>query len=334
IYEEYCSIALAADYDGARSRIPGNVKLDILADLAYDIFSGIESDDGMTGPPLTLPVARVSERVLEALERTLLYRQRKGVDRYEWTDDFLATNHIMLRVPPVRLATFTDPLFGFVHESFYEYFVGIALCKRIASGPKWPLGLEISKLTAVDSLVFAFAKEAGGMQLREAIRGIVLRPHLRIADRLVLFYFLEDEADFSALLGAAPPEYMDELLQYEPAVTNFFVKKMIRYQLVVAGRYDAARYVDDVRHYEDDLALRAEARLLSSEREATKQLLSRLRNPALERARLITIYRLGQLGDGSAIEPLQWLATGAGGTVAAAARDAIGAIRKRLGEST
>jgi hypothetical protein len=184
-------------------------------------------------------------------------------------------------------------------------------------------------MATVDSLAFAFAKKLGASELRDAIRQIVLRPRLTVADRLILLYFLEDEADFAALLDSAPTGYLDELSQLEGSVESFFLKKMIRYQLVVVGRYDAAAYVGEVKQHEDERGLEAEARLHGAERGVTQQLLARLRNPALERARLITIYRLGQLGDASAIEPLDWVGAAAGGPVAQAARQAIAEIRTR-----
>lgn len=331
IYRAYSSVALAADYDLRRSQIPSSVKSEILADLAYDIFSGVVRSDGEQVSALSLPIERVSERVLESLMRMPAFRQRTGFDSYGWTEDFLSTNHMFEMGEPLRLADFSESQFGFVHQSFYEYFVSVALCRKISSGRMFGLDIEKLSMATVDSLAFAFAKELGGNQLRDGIREIVLRPRLAVADRLILFYFLEDETDFADILLAAPGEYYDDLRRSEMAVTSFFLKKMIRYQLVIAGQYDAKQYVAEVRQHEDLGALQAEERLHSAETGATQQLLARLRNPALEKARLITIYRLGQLGDRSAVEPLEWVATAAGGAVAEAARDAIKEIRQRSG---
>ena len=60
----------------------------------------------------------------------------------------------------------------------------------------------------------------------------------------------------------------------------------------------------------------------------TAQLIQRLKNPALSRARYITIYRLGQLGDETAIEPLE-MVEAIDAELAEVATEAIDRIRRR-----
>lgn len=332
IYKEYCSAALANDYDNGRSRIPGVSKEDILSELAYDIFAGLSPRFDMPTDSLSLPLERVSERVLEVMMRSPAFRQQKSYDYYDWTEDFVSTNHIFSKLPAARLPVFSDGHYGFVHQTYYEYFVGLALCKRMSSGKT--LGLEIERLSmaTVDSLAVAFVKELGGKELRDAVRDIISRPRLSSADRLVLLYLLEDEPDFASLVESAPPEYLDELHTLEKTVKSFLLKKMIRYQLVIAGKYDATTYVSEVRQYEDESALQAEIRLHSAETHVVQQLLQRLKNPALARARPITIYRLGQLGGDETIRALEWVVAGSDSQVVSqAAKDAMNRIRERQG---
>lgn len=238
------------------------------------------------------------------------------------------SNHIFEPVRALQLSEFAVQQYGFLHQSFYEYYVSVALIHRITAGR--PLGLEIDRLsmTTIDSLAFAFAKELGGTALRKAVRQIVCRPRLDVSDRLILLYFLEDEEDFTQLIESIPGDYLDNLTRLEANVASFFLKKMIRYQLVIAGRYDAQRYVEEVRAHEDEGGLRAELRLHSTETGVTEQLLRRLQNESLSRARLITIYRLGQLGNERALDALKW-AKSLDKTLATAASEAISNIQKR-----
>jgi hypothetical protein len=333
LYHEYCLVAVAADYDANRSQIAAAMKTDILADLAYDIFSGKAQIDRGPSPPLSVPLERVSERIFEVLMRKNVSRPGPGFDSYNWTGDFLSHNHIFEEIPTSwPPSIISEPQFGFVQESFYEYFVSIALCRKIIAGQT--LGLEIDRFSpaTVDSLAFAFAKELGGARLRDAIRNTVLRPRLSVADRLVLLYFLEDEQDFASILARTPAEYLGELAQLEKSVPSFFLKKMIRYQLVVSGSFDAVEYVAELRKNEDEGGLKAEVRLHSAETAATQQLLLRLQSSALFRARPITIYRLGQLGDASAIEPLEQLSASETEPVRAAVVEALSQIRSRIGK--
>jgi len=94
VYHEYCNVALSTDYDIQRSQIPGLFKKEILSNLAYDIFSGASVERGTTSVDLSVPIERVSERVLETLMRAASFRQRSGVDGYGWTEEFLSTNHV------------------------------------------------------------------------------------------------------------------------------------------------------------------------------------------------------------------------------------------------
>jgi hypothetical protein len=333
IYREFCSVALASDYDMSRSRISGLVKEEILSELAYDIFAGISQSDSTGTPSMSLPIERVSERVLEVLMRSDAFRKHKGIDSYSWTEDFIGTNHVLSPISATGFSSFANVHYGFVHQSFYEYFVGHSLCRRISNGKT--LGLEIERLSmaTVDSLAMAFVRELGGADLRNAVRSIVARPRLTSADRLVLLFLLEDEADFSSILESMPPEYLDELEKLGSSVKSFLLKKMVWYQLVISGRLDASAYVQELRKQEDQQALQAEVRLHSSETGAVNQLLLRLRNPALARARLITIYRLGQLGDERCVDALEWIAAGSDSpSISAAVASAIAEIRERLKE--
>ncbi|MDX6269290.1 MAG: hypothetical protein QOD28_513 [Acidobacteriota bacterium] len=308
IYHQYCHLALSADYDQRRSRILGSLKREILSELAYDIFSGTESNQLHGTSALAVSVGRVSERVLEVVMQDPSLRSTPELTKYGWTEDFLTTNNLFGEISLSTLSEFADKQFGFIHQSFYEYFVSLAIIRRIVGGHALGLELEHLSLATIDSLALAFVKELGGAELRKAIKLLVSRPRLSIADRLVLLYLLEDETDFADILLNSPLEYLDTLDAAQKTANSFFLSKMMRYQLVIAGRYSAEEYVIEVKSHEDEQGLRAEQRLHSAETAVTAQLIQRLKNPALSRARFITIYRLGQLGDEEAIPSLEMVA--------------------------
>lgn len=327
IYQQYCETTLSIDYDLKRSRIAGALKHGILSDLAFDIFSG--TAPGQEGQAaLSVGIDRVSERVLEHVLKETSLRSLSDVNKYDWTEDFLTTGHLFEEVSVSPLSKFADKQFGFTHQSFYEYFVGLAIIKRIVRGHALGLDLEYLSLATVDSLALAFVKELGGSELRSAIKKLVVRPRLTAADRLILHYLLEDDPDFASIIENSPSDYFDALETAQQGANSFLLRKMMRYQLVICGRYAAKDYVSDIKSQEDEKGLRAEQRLHSSEIVVTAQLLQRLKNPALARARYITIYRLGQLGDESAIPSLE-MVFALDSSLSEAAKEAIEKIKQR-----
>jgi hypothetical protein len=307
IYKQYCDTTLSVDYDLKRSQISGTLKLQILSDLAFDIFSGTAfNEKGQAA--LSVSLDRVSERVVESVLKDPALRSLPN--NYDWTKDFLNSNPLFEEIRVSSLSDFAEKQYGFIHQSFYEYFVGLTIIRSIVRLHSLGLKLESLSSATVDSLALVFVKQLGGSELRTAIKELLTRPRLTFADRLILLYLLEDDLEFEIVIEKLPSDYFD-LLEKEIAkesYDSFFLRKMMLYQLVIKGRYTAENYVSEIKRYEDEKNLLAEEKLHSTEVSVTNQLLQRLESPALKRAKYITIYRLGQLGSELAIHHLMKIA--------------------------
>jgi hypothetical protein len=308
IYEKYFETTLSVDYDLNKSHITANLKQSILSNIAFDIFSGVDSTlENQIA--LSVGFNRVSERVMEFVSRDPDLRpllDGRNERDYNWTNDFLGTsNHVLEKVHTSSMYGLADNnYFQFAHQSFYEYFVGCMIIKKIEEGN---LGLEFNSLSLAvnNSLVLAFVKELGGVKLYGNIKRFLIRPRINNEDRLILYYLLEDDPDFGTEIERSPSQYFDFIKQKCSEDASFFLKKVMRYQLVIKGEYPAIEYVNAIERNEDEKSLLVEERLHGAEISVTKRLLQRLDNPTLWRAKYITIYRLGQLGDESAISSLQ-----------------------------
>jgi hypothetical protein len=298
IYDRYFNNILGFDFDRQQSKIPRSIKQIILSDLAFDIFSGKTVS--------TIVFDRVTQRVIETVKRDHCLRVNKDLKKYEWTSDFLTTNHIFEEENnSIRQ---TDKRFKFIHQSFYEYFVAISIVNKINGGKALDVKLENLSIGVFDSFILSFVKSMGGQELIKAIHAIVAREQLSTADRLILLFLLEDDSSFNDIINKTPIKYLDSIDSLQASMeksTNFFLKKMMLYQLVIAGRYSAEFYVNELMMNEDRMGLYAEEFAHSSQVATTQQLLSRLKNPCLCLARSITVYRLGQLADKSAILSLE-----------------------------
>jgi hypothetical protein len=330
IYENYCEVVLSRDFDSKRSRLSASIKQEILSELAYDIFSGKNHNPLQPSTAIGVPYNRVSERVMEVVMTELTSAQMADLSRYNLTKDFITTNHLFEDINLSLLSKFTNKQYGFTHQSFYEYFVSLAILRRIGSSQALGIEPQALSLATLDSLAFAFVKELSGSGLSDLIKPIAIRPRLQVADRLMFLYLLEDSHDFGDILRTVPIEYFTAIKDLQNAIDNFFLKKMIRYQLVIIGQYSAEEYISQIKQHEDEEGLRNEKRLHSSETDVTEKLLQRLRNPSLKNAQLITVYRLGQLGGQEALSLLlTCLATSTDTTLIAGIKEAIHQIEER-----
>lgn len=125
-------------------------------------------------------------------------------------------------------------------------------------------------------------------------------------DRLLVFYLLEDDPDLEAVLTQAPEQYWTDLEAHYSRTHSFFLKKAILYQLILIGKHDCDMYIGLLKE-EQEHDVRLEAALLHVDGDHTKFLLERLKNPALQRAQAVTVFRLGQLGDIRSIPALSEL---------------------------
>lgn len=304
IHVKYCDAILSIDYDNRRSRLSSSDKHRILTELAFDIFSGKGTEYGKASA-LSVSLDRVSERVLEYVYQNKKVGRDEDSSSYHWTQDFIKTNHILDRISQSDHYSYPIDHYYFIDKSFYEYFVARALTSRIHKGE--PIGLQLDQISAAtfESLIFIIMEELGGPELAEAIKNILSRPRLSKGDRLIFYYLLEDDSEFEDILNDAPSEYLDALEDAHETTDHFFLQKVMRYQLVIGNRYSAYDYIEKIKEEESEDALRVERRLHSTTTGVTDQLIKRLKNPSLKKARPITVYRLKQLGDKSAIPVLE-----------------------------
>jgi hypothetical protein len=328
-YYQFIDYAMAVDYDRRSSRIPGGVRSHITRALAWDIFSGVESGLEWDSGPLEISFDRVAERVMEGIQSDPTLRLARDFDRYEWTHDFLASNHIFGLSDPSNAAQDIDKFFSFTHTSFYEYIAADGIWLRLSSGR--PLDLDSSRVAEAtfDSSIMSFvrAKLPGANMM--PLQALARRGHLPWMDRLLLFYLLEDDPNLENVLNQAPDHYWVDLESHYTQTRSFFLKKAILYQLILIGKRECATYITLLKEEERDHDARLEAALLHVEGDHTRFLIARLRNPALQRARAVTVFRLGQLGDVRALSELSALGS-SDPNLSAVCLEAISRIGGRL----
>ncbi len=330
VLSQYASVTLAADYDAEKSRIPSRVKESILTDLAYDIYSGDGRNQGRAHSPNSIPFARIGVRVSEAVQSANLYVGNAGRDRYEWTADFLRTNHMLERVSAARADAEAE--YKFRQSAHYEFFLARAIFERIQSGDSLELDDESFLPESAQSLAFSIVKEMAAENLADRLVEIASRPSLSTLDRMIILYFLEDDQRFGETLAQAPQEFAEELEKFEAETMPLLIRKIAMYQRVILGKTSPFDYIHQLLADEDAEHRNAEARLHEATDSVAQQLLARLKNQSLKAALPITIYRLGQFGDGSALESLEVAEnTAADKRLVDQIQSAIRAIKEREG---
>ena len=151
LYRRYVESALSRDYDLGRSRLSDVHKTTILAELAFDVFRGAELRV-QNRSAFSISYAHIKSTVMEFVQGEPALRLTDEHRSYDWTEDFLATNHILAEQPRPLSSTSQYKTFEFEHPTFYEYFVAMALLERFSrvhlSGyrvrpfPRPPFGLS------------------------------------------------------------------------------------------------------------------------------------------------------------------------------------------------
>jgi len=301
LYDEYISWTLSVDYDRRRSAFRERHKQLILAELAYDIFSG---QRGTRASAYTVTHDRMTSRVMEAVWRDPSLGPGMGPKSYEWVQDFVTTNHFLKgRDAPFHFDS-QNREFYFAHASFFEYFVAQGILSRVASDSSLGVRPEALSEATFRSLVLYFVREYWSQSVEAAV-GSIARRRLAWPDRLLLLYTMEMAEEFGLLLKDVDPKYFTELESALGVVQSWFIQKVIKYQLVIAGRYSAYEYVSEVRSQEGPADRAAERLLLSSgDLDLTSALVRRLMNENLKAGVPIAVYRLGQMGSRAAIPTL------------------------------
>ena len=166
LYDAYVDYALARDFDHGNSQLDGQQKHGILRELAYDIFTGQEAREYSLGTQVTLSYERVSGRVMEATYQRLMSLP----EGYSLVHDFVATNHLFSETPRTQPYDTGTAEFGFLHPTFYDYFVGQAMAARYARGQSLSIREDTFSPATLDSLAMYFAKRQLSDDARKAMR--------------------------------------------------------------------------------------------------------------------------------------------------------------------
>jgi len=305
IYEEYVENVLTEDYDRRRSRIVEPQKRAILAGMADHIFCSaeLETADECAASRSGVPYEQVA--ALVEAEVGPHAHSRGGGERgdYDWTRDFLATCHLAVERSPEQLLPLR-PEFYFIHRSFYDLFLARALIAKIARAEALGLNPDEPRPHLFESLTPYFMRGFLSGPMESAMVRLAQRENLPMTDRLLLTHLLEDHPRFVMLLESAPHEYVSQLELWVTNIRSLFLRKVISYQLVVLGRHSAYEYVEQARADEQQYDVTRENLTLTGEVTVTEFQLLRLKNPALAASLPIAVYRLGQLGDDTAVTPL------------------------------
>lgn len=330
LYTNYIDHVLTKDSDQGSSRIPRGTKEEILTNLAADIFNkrgfekssseqNIESRHGMriklknelSGLPDLLvnsvPDYHIGIRVMESVSNYCSrghYYHKSTFMNYNWTNDFLMTNHFLYEIPPQD----NERRFKFIHSTFYEYFLASHFISVINSGKSIGIKDEhVNEGIFDSSLLLYFIKYRLTEDHIFQLRQLASEERMHHQARALAIYLLEDEPDILNILKSVPYEYKKYIEMNEKTSSSPFLKKMYKYQLALIGNdmQKGFEYVDFLREMERALNTELELSMFSVEYSPTEFLLKRWTNPNLEAVRPITAYRLSQFGDRSALKQLK-----------------------------
>jgi hypothetical protein len=130
-----------------------------------------------------------------------------------------------------------------------------------------------------------------------------------------------------------PESYWAACRQNENRTNSFFLKKMIKYQLILKEHSDqrALEYVQLLRDSERLEHRDLEANLFATTSSREAYLLTRLHNKNLKAARAVTIFRIGQFGGDRALDVLtEYPQSDLSEGTASILHEAINKIRERM----
>ena len=309
LYDDYVETTLSHDVghrNGQQSSaMPVRTKRHILQNVANDMFG-----DQKLHSDARVAAGLVKERINDAVTSKANSAWVEREDRtYDWVADFDRSNHLLV-AQTGAIARVTPPV-AFVHQSLFEFFLSQHFATTFYETGRFGLEDDRHTVRAFDSLLPYFLRSQFNSYEGDGLIQLVRRDATSDLDRLVAFFFLEDSPDILKLLGAIDTEYRPFLLKAETSVDSFFMQKIVRYQLILTEQSQARAiaYVCDAREKETDQAQDIEVHTFATGRGPTDFLLRRLENPSLRSTRPITVYRLGQFGDTSALTALDGLET-------------------------
>lgn len=301
IYSHFVGTALARDADRGLSLIPADVKWEILASLASDMLT-VQTKR----PDPRLSLAELQVRIVEAVARDYdhVWTGTATAAEYHWSVDFLETNHVLSTKVSARPGA--SPTVRFNHQSFYEYFLSVHFLRELDFNGRFGLRDTEHSVRAFDSLLPHFMRASVTPAQQETLEQVVASGRLSFLDRLLALFLLEDSSRFRSLLLGAGDEYETFLHRAEAALDSFFMRKVVKYQLIGldGGIGRALAYVSDLRSHEMAEDQSVEVHTFGAGVSPTAFLLGRLSNPDLANAMPITVYRLGQFGDETALQAL------------------------------
>ncbi len=310
LYHLYVEMSLERDMDRPSSMIPSEVKRRILEATSWEMFTkqkGRIEARLSTDDVFKILVTEISR------ERNLTWSAAPTQRGHSWLAEFMATNHLLVELAGIRSTSASAV--EFVHQSLYEYFLACYLTSRFHETGRFGLEDDTHSVRAFDSLLPYFlraqfrAGQFGGEEPADEsdLIALVSDPSSSNMDRLLAFFFLEDDPAIQDLLRATSNSYRDFLLTSEWNFESFFMQKLVRFQLVLLdyGIGRALQHVSEARKKEADSDQDIEVHTFAARKGPTDFLLARLRNPHLVNALPITVYRLGMFADARALGPLR-----------------------------
>lgn len=329
LYRRYTNNVLQRDYSQHLSEIPPDAKRLILITAAGDALKSTYSGGAAYSP--TVPQCNyddVSLRVLEVLDKFRLADPSK--DR---TRDFAHTNHLLRPVSAEAWDSQVGRHFDFSHPTFFELFCAEHLLSRLSDRRSLELPDTDFVESLFDSLVPYFLAAYVTTSAYGFLRQLVSRETIGFCERSLCLRLLEDDPELPELMRRVPESYWTTCRQNENRTHSFFLKKIIKFQLILRENSES-RALDFVQLIRDDERVEhrdLEAYLFATRTSRDSYLLKRLYNENLRAARAVTILRLGQLGGDYALNELRkYPQSGLSERTTSLLREAIQMIQERL----
>jgi hypothetical protein len=303
LYRRYTNNVLQRDYSQHLSEIPPDAKRLILIAAAGDVLKSGRSGDSAHHPVAFAQCSydNVSLRVLEVLDKFGLADPSK--DR---TRDFAHTNHLLRPVYAEAWDSYVGRPFNFSHPTFFELFCAEYLLSRLSDKRSLELPDTDFVESLFDSLVPYFLAAYATQAVHALLRQLVSRDTIGFCECALCLRLLEDDPELPDVMQRIPESYWTACRQNENRTPSFFLKKMIKYQLILKEHSDerALEYVQLLRDSERVEHRDLEANLFATRSSREVYLLTRLANKNLEAARAVTIFRLGQFGGDRTLDVL------------------------------
>lgn len=303
LYDVYAETILDREGDRTGSPIPTDKKREMLRHVAREMFFS----------QLGRAEARVARERLQHIIQEEVSRPANAEwaaeptsHGHDWFLDFIRSTPLVVPAGPRRDF---ESVFEFVHHSLFEFFLTQHFVEEFHAEQRFGLQDNRHSVRAFDSLLPYFIR-AQFVEQEHILEELAVAPTTSNLDRLLAFFLIEDSPRILDLLHRSVEHgYLKSLNDAETRFESYFMKKVVRFQLVLLddGIGRALSYVADARRHEVDQQLDIEVHTFAAGQRPTDFLLKRTRNPQLQNALPIFVYRLGQFGDARAIDRLETL---------------------------